>query len=37
MAKPKELRLKLLRFRHAEALVAGDFDEMAELLKTHFR
>ena len=28
-------RLKLLRFRHAEALVAGDFDEMAELLERH--
>jgi len=27
--------LKLLRFLHAEALVAGDFDEMAELLKRH--
>ena len=25
--------LKLLRFHHAEALAAGDFDEMAELLK----
>ena len=38
MAKPKEPRerLKLLRFRHAEALVAGDFDEMAELLERHF-
>ena len=28
-------RLNLLRFRHAEALVAGDFDEMAELLERH--
>ena len=28
-------RLKLLRFRHAEALVAGDFDEMTKLLKRH--
>ena len=28
-------RLKLLRFRHAETLVAGDFDEMTKLLKTH--
>ena len=27
--------LKLLGFCHAEALVAGDFDEMAELLKRH--
>ena len=27
--------LKLLRFCHAEALVAGDFDEMTELLKRH--
>ena len=28
-------RLKLLGFRHAEALVAGDFDEMTKLLKRH--
>ena len=27
--------LKLPGFCHAEALVAGDFDEMAKLLKTH--
>ena len=30
-------RLKLLRFRHAEALVAGDFDEITKLLKRHLR
>jgi len=34
MAKPN---LKLLRFRHAEALVAGDFDEMTKLLKRRLR
>ena len=28
-------RLKLLRFRHAETLAAGDFDEMTKLLKRH--